>query len=51
MSSNKLTIVRVESRPETEEDEAPTLYEIHVEIIGGVYMLLQLKNEDGVDIK
>ena len=49
--SNQLTIVTVDSRPETEEDEVPPIYEINVETIGGVYMLLQFKKEDGVDIK
>ena len=50
-SSNQLTIVTVEGRPETEEDEVPPIYEINVETIGGLYMILQLKNENGVDIK
>ena len=41
----------VDSRPETEEDDVPPISEIHVETIGGIYMLLKLKKEDGVDIK
>ena len=40
----------VDSRPETEEDDVPPIYKIHVEIIGGVYILLQLEKEDSVDI-
>ena len=51
MVSNKLTIVIVDSRPQAEEDEVPPISEIHVETVGDVYMLLQLKTEDGVDIK
>ena len=41
----------VDSRTETEEDEVPPISEIHVDTIDGVYMLLQLETEDGVDIK
>ena len=41
--SNQLTIVTVDSRPETEEYEVPPISEIRFETIGGVYMLLQLK--------
>ena len=51
MIPKKVSIVTVDSRPRTEEDEVSPISEIYVNTIGGVYMILQLKKKDGVDIK